>query len=288
MRSLLFLLSAALGTLAMSGLALPDDGRRHIALDGQANFRDIGGYETADGRTVKWGAIYRSGTLAGLSDADIDALKALGIATVVNVLTPAEIESGGMDRLPRGVGEISVPIAGAGDDLALLAVDANKEGDFSRIPVAMNADIHRVLIADATNEFAAFLRAAADPANRPVVVHGALGTHRTGTAVAILLSALGVPWETVREDYVLSNFYRAEEIEGRLWELRVLASQDQGIPPAHVDTTNMDAFFRLKASYIDAALDEAVTRFGSMEAYILQGLELDERDLAALRQQLLE
>jgi len=29
--------------------------QRHIKLSGQANFRDLGGYQTTDGRTIKWG-----------------------------------------------------------------------------------------------------------------------------------------------------------------------------------------------------------------------------------------
>ncbi len=41
---------------------------RRVELDGQSNFRDIGGYKTSDGRVVKWGEVYRSGELHKLSD----------------------------------------------------------------------------------------------------------------------------------------------------------------------------------------------------------------------------
>ena len=40
--------------------------RRHVNLEGQSNFRDIGGYETEGGRLVKWGHVYRTGELPRL------------------------------------------------------------------------------------------------------------------------------------------------------------------------------------------------------------------------------
>jgi protein-tyrosine phosphatase len=274
-------------TAPVPALAQADEAQRHVPLDGQSNFRDLGGYQTADGREVKWGEVFRSGELPRLSDADVDRLDALGVRTVVNFLTPAEIEQRGEDRLPEGVREIEAPIAGAGDDLALLVLEARKTGDFSGIPPELNADIHRILITEAEEEYATLLRAVADPANRPLVFHCSHGVHRTGTAAAILLSVLGVPWETVREDYRLSNHYRADEIDRRLAELTALAAESQGVPPDAVDTTNMEAFYRLQGAYIDASLEEAVRQHGSMEAYARDGLGLTEAEIEALRDQLL-
>jgi protein-tyrosine phosphatase len=168
-----------------------------------------------------------------------------------------------------------------------LVLEARKTGDFSGIPPELNADIHRILITEAEEEYATLLRAVADPANRPLVFHCSHGVHRTGTAAAILLSVLGVPWETVREDYLLSNHYRAQENDRRLAELTALAAESQGVPPDAVDTTNMEAFYRLQGAYIDASLEEAVRQHGSMEAYARDGLGLTEAEIEALREQLL-
>jgi protein-tyrosine phosphatase len=263
------------------------EAERHLPLDGQSNFRDLGGYQTTDGREVKWGELFRSGELPRLSDADVDRLDALGVRAVVNFLTPAEIDQRGEDRLPDGVREIEAPIAGAGDDLALLVLEARKTGDFSGIPPELNADIHRILMTEASEEYATLLRLATDPANRPLVFHCSHGVHRTGTAAAILLSVLGVPWETVREDYLLSNHYRADEIDRRLAELTALAAERQGVPPDAVDTTNMEAFYRLQGAYIDASLQEAIKQYGSMDAYIRDGLGITDDEIEALRDQLL-
>ena len=279
------LCAAGLLLFASTAPAQAGEAQRHVPLDGQSNFRDLGGYQTTDGRAVKWGEVFRSGELPRLSDADVDRLDALGFRTVVNFLTPAEIEQRGEDRLPDGVREIAAPIVGAGDDLALLVLDARKTGDFSGVPPELNADIHRILIAEANEEYATLLRVAADPAIGPWSFTAP--TACTGTAAAILLSVLGVPWETVREDYLLSNHYRADEIDRRLAELKALAAERQGVPPDAVDNTNMEAFYRLQGAYIDASLQEAIKQNGSMDAYIRCGLGITDDEIEALRDQLL-
>lgn len=60
---------------------------RRVELQGQANFRDLGGYQAGDGRTVKWGQVYRAGRLPNLTDDDVVILRNLGIRAVVTLLT---------------------------------------------------------------------------------------------------------------------------------------------------------------------------------------------------------
>ena len=262
---------------------------RHVDLDGQSNFRGIGGYQTKDGHRVKWGEVYRSGELHGLSDADVKKLEAMGIKAVANFLTEREIKSRGHDRLPEGTREIPLPMeTGNLGEMAGVIQEARGTGDFSKVPVELNPEIHRVLVNEGREYYATLLREIADPANRPMVYHCSHGVHRTGTATAILLSALGVPWETIREDYLLSNKYRAKEINRRVGELQLLAADTLLVEPEQVDMANINAFYILEAGYIDASLDEAVKRYGSMDEYMYKGLGITDKELANLRNQLLE
>ena len=261
---------------------------RQVVLDGQSNFRDIGGYTTVDGRRVKWGEVYRSGELQKLSDEDVAKLDALGVKSVANFLTEREIKSRGQDRLPQGTREIPLPMeAGSMGDLAAVVEEARQTGDFSKVPVDLNPEIHRILINEGREYYATLLREIADPANRPFVFHCSHGVHRTGTATAILLSALGVPWKTIREDYLLSNKYRQNEIVRRTKELQLTAAKTFNIQPNQVDMTNIKAFYILQPEYIDASLDEAVKKYGSMDNYIRDGLGIPDNELANLREQLL-
>jgi protein-tyrosine phosphatase len=262
---------------------------RHVALEGQPNFRDVGGYETADGRKMKWGEIYRSGQMPDLTDADVERLEELGIRTVVTFLVPKEIEKYGEDRMPAGAEEVRLPIRGENAErLSLQAGTAIRTGDFDALPPDLNPEFHRLLMDDGREEYAELLRMAADPARRPLVFHCSHGVHRTGTATAILLSALGVPWETVREDYLLSNVYRAEEIDHELERIRNAVAENRGVDPSGVDMTNVEAFYRLEGHYIDGALERAIEEHGSMDSFIREGLGITDEEIARLRTELIE
>ena len=262
--------------------------QRHIPLQGQVNFRDLGGYQTKNGETVKWGHVYRSGRLPKLSDQDISRLKILGIRTVVNLLTVDDMEVYGQDRLPDGVQEIALRIHSTTvTELANMINGSLQTGDFSKVPIELNPEIHRLLIHDGKQEYAALLREIADPMRRPIVFHCSHGIHRTGTGAAILLSALGVPWDTIRQDYLLSNQYRHTEVQKRLAQLRHLAADKRNIEPQQVDMTNMEAFLIQDGSYVDASRDEMIDEYGSIEGNISQGLGLNDDQIQHLRDELL-
>ena len=98
-----------LAWLGLAAVALA--GERHVPLQGQPNFRDLGGYRGEGGRTVRWGQVYRSGELSGLTPGDQAEIEELGIRSVVTFLTPEEIAARGDDRLPPGIRSIPSPAA---------------------------------------------------------------------------------------------------------------------------------------------------------------------------------
>jgi protein-tyrosine phosphatase len=262
---------------------------RHVELEGQPNFRDLGGYRTDDGRTVRWGQVYRSGELGQLSDEDVAALEPLGLASVYSFLLPEETEKHGPNRVPEDTRTVAVPIVSERAAAATRQVhESIRSGDFRAMPPELSAEFHRMLLEDGREQYAALLRGLADPANRPLAFHCSHGIHRTGTATAILLSALGVPWETVREDYLLSNEYRGQEITRELERIRSMVAEEQGVDPAEVDMTNVEAFYILDGSYIDGSLEQAVAEYGSMDGYIREGLGIADEEIESLRDQLLE
>ena len=262
---------------------------RHVPLEGQPNFRDLGGYRTTDGRTVKWGQVYRSGELGQLTDEDVAALEALELRTVVNFLLPEEIDQQGPDRLPAGTRDVAAAIiSDRAATLTRQVQESIKTADFEAIPPELNPEFHRMLLEDGKEQYAALLRELADPANRPLAFHCSHGIHRTGTATAILLSALGVPWETIQKDYLLSNEFRREEIGRQLEKVRRVAADRQGVPLEDIDMTNVEAFYVLDGSYIDGTLEQAIEEYGSMEAYVRDGLGLTDEEIERLRGQMLD
>lgn len=259
---------------------------RLVRLEGASNFRDLGGYTSAAG-IVRTGEVYRSGRLAGLTDADVAALDDLRIRTVVTLLTTDDVEEYGPDRMPTGARLVALPIdSETATALATRARSALATGDFSSIPPELNLDIHRLLVADGRRQYGELMRLIADPGNRPLVFHCSHGVHRTGTGAAFLLSLLGVDWATVRDDYLVSNRVRAEKVGARLTQMRAAAAAARGVDPRKIDMTNMEAFMIQDGSYIDASHDQVVQDYGTFDTYFRTGLGLTDGEIQQLREQL--
>ncbi len=259
-----------------------------VGLEGQPNFRDLGGHETSEGRRVRKGLVYRSGELPRLTDADMAMLEKLNIKTVVNFLTPGEIEYRGRDRLPEGVKEISLPITGDVNgipDAANRLVQARKTGDFREFPPEFNPLVHEELVAGIADEqYSKLFEILGDETNYPLVFHCSHGIHRTGTASALVLSALGVPWETVKQDYLMSNNMRAEEVGPRIKQLEAQADtlgfSEQELK---VNSDAIEAFYVLQGGYIDASKEKAEARSGSLSGYIETELDVSRDDIEELK-----
>jgi protein-tyrosine phosphatase len=68
-------------------------GARWLVLEGAFNFRDLGGLRTADGKTIRWGRVFRSDTLTPLTAHDYERLNAVGISLVCDLRTRQERET---------------------------------------------------------------------------------------------------------------------------------------------------------------------------------------------------
>ncbi len=258
---------------------------RSVPLAGQPNFRDLGGYSTENGGTMKTGLLYRSGTLAKLSDEDIEKLKTLNIKTVINFLDEGELEKYGEDKLPEGVMNIFLPITGQNNEAAAV-LRARQTGDFSEVPVDFNYKIHDLLIEEAKEAYAVLFHLLANPDNYPIVFHCSHGVHRTGTAAALILSAMGVPWETVSEDYLLSNYYRKEESENRIKALNALA-ESSGVYDLKQNDANIRAFYILKGEYINGTKTAIERNYISFDNY-LKSLGITEKEKNSIKTILFE
>ena len=254
--------------------------KRSVPLSGQPNFRDLGDYQTDNGKTLKTGLIYRSGTLAKLTDEDVEKLKSLKIKTVINFLDEGEREKYGEDKLPEGTVNVFLPIAGQNNEAAGI-LKARQTGDFSDIPVNFNYEIHALLIEQAKEAYAELFHLLADKDNYPIVFHCSHGVHRTGTAAALILSAMGVPWKTVEHDYLLSNECRKEESEKRIKALNALA-ENSGVSNLEQNDANIRAFYILKGAYIDGTKIAVEEKYKSFDNY-LKLLGITEKEIVDIK-----
>jgi protein-tyrosine phosphatase len=278
------LLAVLAGTAAACAPGPPelDDARRHVVLDGAINFRDLGGYRTGDGRTVRWGQVYRSDDLAGLSAADLATLRRLDVKVICNLQTDiehaaaAERPPGSMWPevlyLPVGTGRLTPA------DIRARILGGTVEGDELAV---LLTDEYRAFVTDFSPTFGAMLGRLADPHQLPTVVHCTQGKDRTGFAAAIVLLTLGVPRATVLEDYLLTNDFRAWDTRWTL-ALAFVGSRFRVTP------AELRPLLEARREYLLAALATIDERYGSFEVYLRDGLGVAPTVREELRRTLLD
>lgn len=255
-----------------------------VTLEGVPNFRDLGGYRTINGRVVRRGIVFRSGLLAGATDTDLATLEALAIRTVVDLRTQPEVDVFGADRLPSKARSVSLACPSAGIDP--IVETALRAGRFPYMPDLAAAN--RNHIRDDAELFGELLGILAESANLPSIIHCFGGKDRTGVASAVLLAVLGVPWRTVREDYLRSNEYY-QGADGTLpGSLSHTMETRLGHPLDYGDEEAKRRFFVLRRSYIDVVRDEMTRNSRTISEFIDSELRLSSTIVLRLRAELLE
>ncbi|MCJ1677663.1 tyrosine-protein phosphatase [Streptomyces sp. APSN-46.1] len=253
-----------------------------------ANFRDLGGTPLSGGRTVRPGLVLRSGQLDRLDPGADPAVASLGIRTVIDFRTAME-RTAHPDRVPDGarllVGDVladkmgtdTVPAAAQLKDLLSDPAVAEEHLGGGRA-AAMFADIYRsfVLSGSAQAAYRLLLTEVADPDSGPVLFHCTAGKDRTGWAATVILSLLGADDETLMAEYLSVNPAVRQ----------AFAPMIEGFTAAGGDPELALALIGVFPSYLEAALEEVSTRYGSMEKYVREGLGVSDETVEALRARL--
>ena len=179
---------------------------RLLPLVGAFNFRDLGGYPTTDGKVTRWGRLYRSDTLHELTGSDLEVLREIGLATVIDLRTGAELEGTGRGLLAdEPVRFVHLPV---------MEVEAIDDGPPRSLAELELASLYLGWLRSRTPVLVDALAVIGDPENHPLVFHCAAGKDRTGVLAALVLDILGVERHVIVEDYVVTAS-RLDLIRGR-------------------------------------------------------------------------
>ena len=173
---------------------------RHLDIEGAYNVRDLGGYETSDGRRTRWQTLVRADAVDSLPPASRAAVVGYGIRTVIDLRSAAEVlEQPNVFARSQEVSYLHHDMAGD------IGASAGTEGLETRARiVAAYIDMFE----RRRPQIGETLAAIAAPGALPALYHCVGGQDRTGLITALLLGIAGVPEETIAEDYALTAHYR--------------------------------------------------------------------------------
>ena len=255
-------------------MALADEDRI-LPVECGFNFRDFGGYATEDGGHVRHGMLYRSGVMAYVEEAGRTRLASLGIAAICDLRSSRERER----RPTRWHEPLSIELWSRdyGDTAADL-IRAVETG----IPSAGNMRERMMRLYEgiayehAPSYRALFALLAAGKV--PLVVNCSAGKDRTGTAVALVLSALGVSRETILTDYLLTS--RAD------FDFLLSRTRDRGYTEMPAEAIR--PLFAADPEYLDTMFESLERRSGSLSAYLETELGIGPAERGTLRERLVE
>jgi protein-tyrosine phosphatase len=241
-----------------------------IRLDGVSNVRDIGGWPTWDGGTVKFGRVFRSAALTALTNKDQQRLSEIGLRTICDLRGRRESA-----RAPSRLAILAPKLHALPIEPSIGASlrDLRRSSQFSGenvMDVLRNAYVAYAL--EWSHRYRAMFALLLQEEPLPLLFHCSAGKDRTGFGAALLLRTLGVPWEAVRADYLATN---------RLWDGDpVLAAE---LPP-DVAAVMLSAH----ESWLAAAFDAIRGTYGSFECYLQERIGIDTAARVRLRALLVE
>lgn len=254
---------------------------RTLPLQEAVNFRDMGGYKTEDGRSTKWGQLYRAGNLHNLTHFDQQYLDGLGLKLVCD-LRSLRVSHKRPDRfLPDPQRQHRhFPMKNPSRTFSLRTLWALLFQPSHLEKLMLDGYIH-LAIEKNTAVIYNTLAPLADPQNLPMLIHCAAGKDRTGIIIALLLSLLGVPESTILADYSLSNAYYAQFAQAIAEDIRPLLRlglSTHAFYPLHIarPQTLIDTFAHIRQKY------------GSIPSYLQDTVGFEPATISQIQQNLLE
>ena len=257
-------------------IAYQSEDHRKIVLDGTSNTRELGGYKTEDGRSLKWGVLYRSDKLSELTDADQEYLLQLGIKRVIDFRSSEEKQNE-PDQLPSTLKYIEMPIEA--DGAIRPKVEAILKGDLNEDVGAILVETNKEFISDFSGVYKGFIESLIEN-QEPTLFHCTAGKDRAGFAAALVLLAVGVPEKIVIEDYMKTNKYTEETIQDYINKINLYSL-------GSVDAEILRPLLGVEERFIRAALDEIKQKYGSVENFIRDELKIRDESIIELKNFLL-
>ena len=247
------------------------DEDRILRLEGVENFRDYGGYPTASGRKIRRGLLFRSANWGAPTTADFAAIEALGLTHVVDLRRYNEREQNPARRPTGFAAEII--------DNALMEAVEDGYLNFIKTGDLTVAGMQAFLIAYNQNApfearhielFRRYFRALGE-GQGAILIHCAAGKDRTGLLAALTHHLAGVSRKDIIADYLLTNDEARIAVRAPLYAAWIKETTGREPSPDFVRAT-----LGVEAQYLEAGLAAIEARYGDLDAYLRDVVEVDD------------
>ncbi|CAJ1190136.1 hypothetical protein CPR19088_GLDEOEPO_02067 [Companilactobacillus paralimentarius] len=244
--------------------------KRILNLEGAINLRELGGYPTKDGTTIKYNKLLRSGDISNLTGKSLAYLKKYGLKYVVDFRSDDEQRNWAdtTSDFYKIYSDPVYPLKGNGDKLA---------GILNRNSYNYLGMIYQSVVLDTRGQQAYKLffdlLLHNDQPDTALLFHCAAGKDRTGIGALLILKALGVDDETITKDYLLTNLMYESD-----YEIDKILNDKSG--NQSVNKMNMSKADLESITSVYEAIDHY---YGSFENYLDKALDIDADKLAKLK-----
>lgn len=254
---------------------------RILPIENGHNFRELGGYQTLDGKTLKTKRLLRTANLADLSPKDLALLNSYNVSVDIDLRSKDERQQA-PDKVPVSAKYKSVPIFKE-DQTESTTTEAELYQRYTNNPLGGQMQMQKVyqeLVQDEHSIkmyrqfFEILLQQSAD--NQATLFHCTGGKDRTGMAAYYLLNALNVPEPVIRQDYLLTNTASQQHIAQRMSRLAAKHASSGFIKSTH-------ALMSVQSAYLDTAITTIKQNWGSTQNYLQTALKLSKSDINQLR-----
>ena len=257
-----------------------------IGVTSGRNFRELGGYETLSGKKIKMHKLLRTGNLADLSPFDKQFLTDYGAKYDVDFRSKEEVDNQ-PDRVPDGVEYIYDPVfsedlTNSSKSITDLDTQAHDDADFgfNHMHYAYEDMIESEPAQKAYRKFFdVLLENTVD--GESVIFHCTAGKDRTGFGALLALSALGVPLNTIKKDYLLTNITTKDFVDSMVEHARQNGKNENVVQ-------SIRDIQSVRSEYLDHAVKVLNDEYGGINNYLRDVMKLSSADIMKLRNIYLE
>ena len=265
---------------------------RVLQLEQAINVRDLGGYETNDGKVTRWGLLYRGDQLSKLVEEDIDILERIGLTSIVDYRSKHECTLNPNKVIGTVKQVFFCDPKSSFSEAAAKAIDLHSE-NVNLVKGLENGEVEEKYINGkgdkviesycdlVTSEYAQdaygrFLKVCANPDHAPLLFHCRGGKDRTGFGAMLLLMLLGVKREQIVKDYVTTGIIRTARNQLKYDQYAALTSNQD-----YLDY--LMSLIETRSEYIEASMNRIVELFGTVEEYMNQHFGITKEEIEVMK-----